>query len=194
VESHSYDVAMMDTDADADADADAAANADRYVLRGVEDFDSFYRREFPRMVDLAYALSGSRIASEDLAQEAMMAAHADWDRVGRLDRPGGWLRRVLLNRAASYYQRRRAEVRALGRLALLRGAPPARLDAEAREFWQLVRKLPGRQAQAVALHYLDDLSVAEMAEAMGCAESTVKVHLHRGRKALATALRIEEEI
>ena len=54
------------------------------------------------------------------------------------------------------------------------------LSAEAGEFWHAVRRLPKRQAQAVALHYLEDASVAEIAAIMGCAENTVKVHLHRG--------------
>jgi len=58
-------------------------------------FDAFYAAEFPRMVDIAYALSGSRLAAEDLAQDAMIAAHKQWDRVGTLDRPGAWVRRVV---------------------------------------------------------------------------------------------------
>jgi DNA-directed RNA polymerase specialized sigma24 family protein len=37
--------------------------------------DAFYRSEFPRMVNIAYALSGGRLAAEDLAQDAMIAAH-----------------------------------------------------------------------------------------------------------------------
>lgn len=112
--------------------------------------------------------------------------------MGALERPGGWARRVVLNRAASAYHRRKAEARALLRLAPLRGEPPAELSAEAGEFWRVVRRLPKHQAQAVALHYLEEASVAEIAEAMGCAESTVKVHLHRGRQALAKRLRVEE--
>jgi RNA polymerase sigma-70 factor (ECF subfamily) len=159
-----------------------------------EVFGTFYIREFPRMVDLAYALSGSRIASEDLAQEAMIAAHKDWDRVGTLDRPGAWVRRAVTNKAASLYHRRRAEIRALARLGPLRGTPPAKLDVEAREVWRTVRKLPTRQAQAIALFYLDELTVAETAEVMGCAENTVKVHLHQARKTLATRFDAEEEL
>lgn len=162
------------------------------AARVPEAFDSFYRREFPRMVDLAHALSGSRLAAEDLAQEAMIAAHRDWRRIGTLDRPGAWVRRVVVNRAASMYHRRRAELRAIARLGPLRGVPPARLDAESHEFWEAVRRLPHRQAQAVALHYLDELSVTEIADVLGCAENTVKVHLHRGRVALAERLRLEE--
>jgi len=42
------------------------------------------------------------------------------------------------------------------------------------------------------LHYLADASVAEIATIMDCAESTVKVHLHRGRQALAARLGAEE--
>ena len=162
------------------------------VLRALEAFDRFYAREFPKMVTIAYAVSGSRMAAEDLAQEAMIAAYRGWSEVGALERPGAWVRRVVLNRAASAYQRRKAEARALLRLAPLRGEPPAALSGEADEFWHAVRRLPRRQAQAVALHYLEEASVAEIAEVMGCTESTVKVHLHRGRLALAERLQAEE--
>ena len=162
-------------------------------LRLPEPFDSFYTREFPRMVDLAYALSGSRLASEDLAQDAMIAAHKNWDWVGILDKPGAWVRRVVTNRAASLYHRRKAELRALARLGPLRGTPPAKLDAETEGVWRTVRKLPTRQAQAIALYYLDGLTVAETADVMECAPNTVKVHLHQARKALATRFSLDEE-
>jgi RNA polymerase sigma-70 factor (ECF subfamily) len=154
----------------------------------VEGFGSFYAREFPKIVAVAYAMSGSRMAAEDLAQEAMVAAYKRWDEVGRLDRPGAWVRRVALKRAATGFQRRRAEVRALLRLAPLRGEPPASLSSESAAFWRTVRALPRRQAEAVILHYLEGMSVAEIAEVMGCAPATVKVHLHRGRYALSERL------
>jgi RNA polymerase sigma-70 factor (ECF subfamily) len=54
-----------------------------------------------------------------------------------------------------------------------------------------VRALPKRQSQAIALHYLEDLPVAEIAEILECAESTVKVHLHKGRKRLADRLDLD---
>ena len=66
------------------------------------------------------------------------------------------------------------------------------LSDEAGEFWHAVRRLPKRQAQAVALHYLEDAPVAEIAAIMDCAENTVKVHLHRGRQALAARFGAEE--
>ncbi len=151
-------------------------------------FDAFYASEFPRMVDIAYALSGSRLAAEDLAQEAMIAAHRQWDRIGTLDRPGAWVRRVVLNKAASLYQRRKAEIRALARLGPIRGTLPAPLEAESAHVWREVRRLPARQSQAVVLFYLSELNIGEIAEAMGCSENTVKAHLHQARQKLAGRL------
>lgn len=156
-------------------------------------FDAFYSSEFPRMVDLAYALSGSRIAAEDLAQEAMLAAHANWERVGVLDRPGAWVRRVVINKAASLYQRRTAELRALTRLAPLRGGSFMRVDSETEHVWNEVRKLPRRQAQVVALFYLDQLTVSEIAHVLEVAEGTVKAHLHQARATLAPMLENQGE-
>ena len=157
-------------------------------------FDAFYRSEFPRMVNIAYALSGSRLAAEDLAQDAMIAAHREWGRVGALDKPGAWTRRVVINKAASLYQRRMAELRAVARLDPFRGSFPQPLDAESEHLWHEVRRLPRRQAQAIALFYVDDLTVATIAEVMECTESTVKVHLHKARQTLAVSLELEGEI
>jgi RNA polymerase sigma-70 factor (ECF subfamily) len=83
------------------------------VVRGLEAFDRFYAREFPAIVNIAHAISGSRMAAEDLAQEAMIRAYRRWPEVGALERPGCWVRRVALNLAMSAYQRRKAEARSL---------------------------------------------------------------------------------
>ena len=65
---------------------------------------------------------------------------------------------------------------------------PDELGADDAPFWAAVRSLPRRQAHAVALHYLDDLAVAAVAKVLGLSEGAVKVHLHRGRQALAVRL------
>jgi RNA polymerase sigma-70 factor (ECF subfamily) len=158
-----------------------------------ETFEEFYAREFPAIVALAYTLSGSRTASEDLAQEALMAAHGDWDRVGGFDRPDVWVRRVVTNLSMSMFRRRYAEAKALARLALGTTTTMPALDADDAEFWAAVRSLPRRQAQVIALRYLDDRSVTEIAEILGTATGTVKKHLHDGRHAVARRLRLEED-
>jgi RNA polymerase sigma-70 factor (ECF subfamily) len=61
------------------------------------------------------------------------------------------------------------------------------------EFWDAVRMLPARQAQCVALLYLEDRSVAEIAEILEIAPGTVRVHLHEARTTLAVRLAEHDE-
>jgi RNA polymerase sigma-70 factor, ECF subfamily len=157
-----------------------------------ETFEELYVREFRAIVALAYALSGSRAAAEDLAQEAFLAAHQNWEMVADLDAPGAWVRQVAVNLSVSAFRRGVAETKALTRLALGRQQVLPELSAEDAEFWRAVRSLPRRQAQVIALHYLEDRPVAEIAQILGTADGTVKKHLHDGRQALARRLRLEE--
>lgn len=164
--------------------------ADRGIVTLPERFESFYQREFRSVVGLAYALSGSRWAAEDLAQEAFVAAHRTWDRIGEYESPGAWVRRVVANMAVSLYRKRASEARAMARIAVHRQEALPALDAEDNEFWAAVRALPKRQAQAIALYYLEDRPVAEVADILDCSPATARVHLHKGRIRLAERLRM----
>ena len=162
------------------------------ILGSLASFEDFYATEYSAVVGLAYGLSGSRWVAEDLAQEAFLAAHRDWDRIAAYEQPASWVRRVVANKSVSAFRRRLAEAKALGRVALGRQSAVAELSAEDVEFWRAVRALPRRQAQVVALHYLEDRPVADIAESLGIATGTVKKHLHDGRRELARRLELEE--
>jgi RNA polymerase sigma factor (sigma-70 family) len=151
-------------------------------------FEEVYLREFPRVFALAYALSGSRWAAEDISQDAFVVAHQQWGRVGGFDDPGAWVRRVAANLAVSAVRRRLAEARALVRLAGRREPSYADLPAEDGDFWRAVRQLPRRQAQVVALVALEDLSTAEVASTLGCSQRTAQAHLQKARATLAARL------
>ena len=155
-------------------------------------FEDFYSEEYAAVVGLAYALSGSRWGAEDLAQEAFLAAHRNWERIGRYDRPGAWVRRVVANRSVSAFRRRVAEARALARAVSGERTEIPDLDAGDPELWGAVRALPRRQAQVVALFYLEDRAIAEVAEILDMTPGTVKRHLHDGR--LRLAQRLGEEV
>jgi RNA polymerase sigma-70 factor, ECF subfamily len=159
----------------------------------VPTFEEFYLREYPAVMALAYALSGNRWAAEDLAQEAFLAAHRNWDRIAGFEQPGAWVRRVVANQSVSAVRRRIAEAKALGRYALRQVPTAGDLPAESADFWRAVRSLPRRQAQVVALHYLEDRAIADVAHILGMAPGTVKKHLHHGRRALAHRLELQED-
>ncbi len=62
------------------------------------------------------------------------------------------------------------------------------LDAEADLIWKEVRRLPTRQAQVVALRYLDARDVSEIAGVLQCSVNTVHTHLRRAKQKLARRL------
>jgi RNA polymerase sigma-70 factor, ECF subfamily len=161
------------------------------AFRLPEPFEAFYEREYHAVVAYAYALGGSWWVAEDLAQEAFLSAHRRWDQVGLMDRPGAWVRRAVTNLAASAVRRGFSEARAVLRLTSRR-EPPEPLPGDAVDFLRAVRSLPRRQAQAVALFYLEDLPTAQIAEVLGCSDATVRVHLHNGRRSLAKRLGVRE--
>ena len=154
-------------------------------------FEQFYLQEYPRVVKLAYALSGSRTGAEDIAQEAFLRAYRDWDRVGSYEHQAAWVRRVAANLATSGMRRRLVEARALTRLAARREPALDPLPDENADFWRVVRALPHRQAQAVALYYLEDLSIQQTATVLDCAEGTVRAHLAKARRTLAGRLDLD---
>jgi RNA polymerase sigma-70 factor (ECF subfamily) len=158
------------------------------------DFESFYVQTGRRMLSLAYSLTGSWGDAEDLVQEAFVAAHRRWAVVGGFEDPAAWVRRVIANRAVSRWRRLGREVNVRQRLAA-RGRPAAN-DAEPLDeaFWAAVRALPRQQALAVALYYVEDLSVDAIAAMLGCAAGTVKTQLFRARHTLADRLAPQSEV
>jgi len=170
-----------------EADALPAAEESE-AFRG--SFEAFYRREIRAIVGLAYVLSGSRRAAEDLAQEAFLSAFRHWDRIGAFDNPGAWVRRVVSNRAVSLYRRKAAEARAMLRMGG-EDYTVSEPDAEAIHLWNEIRRLPRRQSQVMALRYYDQLPIADIALILERSETTVKTHIQRAKKALV--LRLEGE-
>jgi RNA polymerase sigma factor (sigma-70 family) len=150
-------------------------------------FEDFFTAEYRRVVGLAAVLCGRRAVAEELAQDAFVAAFRRWERISGYDDPAAWIRRVTLNLATSAFRRRTREAKALIRLAA-RHHPSAELTVEDSQFWEVVRGLPSRQAQCVALRYLEDRSVADIAYVLGISESTVRVHLHHALTTLAVVL------
>lgn len=75
-------------------------------------------------------------------------------------------------------------------------AAPARAAAEPHPapdtaLWALVAELTAMQRAVVALRYLDDLTTEEIAAALECAPSTVRVHLHRATQRLGQLMNEE---
>ena len=124
--------------------------------------------------------------AEDAVQEAFARAVAAGDRFRRLDNPEAWLRTVALN-----VLRRRWRRASLFRALTPRLATPADVPGISEDHVAVVqglRSLPFQQRETLALFYLGDLSVQEIAATLGVADGTVKSRLTRGRTALAAVM------
>lgn len=164
------------------------------AMAEVEPFSEFYRREYLRVVGVAYAITGDRRTAEDVTQDAFIAAHKRWDRIGRYEAPGAWVRRVAANGAISRRRRVRSESNALARVAEnLQRVETAELSAETTELWDAVRGLPKRQAQTISLTYLEGYTIPEVARILGCRTTTAKTHLKRAKQKLSRQLGMTEE-
>ena len=155
--------------------------------RRTDSFDHFYRSNYPTVTRLAFSLCGSIAVAEELAQEAFVSAHARWRRISRFDRPDLWVRRVVINRSISYRRKQASE-----RTALERVPPTERADGEPNladdEVWDALRGLSRRQAEVLALVYVEDRPIAEVALILRLGEETIRTHLKRGRAALHAKL------
>jgi RNA polymerase sigma factor (sigma-70 family) len=159
-----------------------------------QSFEGFFAGEYRSLLGLATALCGNRVLGEDVVQDAMCSASRQWSKLSTYDDPARWARGVVVRRSSNLRRGRLRESRALRRLAGRRDtrvAPLARLEADT--FWDAVRNLPRRQRECVALHYLDDLDVGEIAATLEIAAATVRVHLHTALKVLATVVGDDEE-
>jgi len=156
----------------------------------VVSFSAIFRAEYPRLVTIAWGLTGSQETAEHIAQEAPLSLHEQLGRGARIENPAACVRRTCSNLAVSWVRRRMAETRAVLRNGTPQGSAPA-LQASSEAFWSEVRRLPRRQAQVVALFYGYDMSVADVAATLEISVGTAKTHLHRGRQTLAIRLGLD---
>ena len=154
----------------------------------VRSFAELYADEYPGVVRLAFVLTGRRDLAEELAQDAFVAAYRRWSQVAVMDDPAGWVRRVATNRCISSGRRHVTELRLLAHLRPAPRASVAPAPEPDDELWAAVRSLPPRQAQVLALAFVEDRSVRDIAGILGCGEETVRTHLRRGRLAVARTL------
>ncbi|MER5333361.1 SigE family RNA polymerase sigma factor [Micromonospora sp. NPDC002717] len=155
-------------------------------MRDATSFDEFYRSTSRRMLRYGYAVVGDHTEAQDLVQEAYARAWRQWGRLTTHPAPEAWLRLVVARLATDRWRRLRG-----WRAMLSRTGPPEQVPPPGEEGVLLVgalRQLPAAQRQALALHYLFDMSVQDIARETQVPTGTVKSWLARGRARLATLL------
>jgi RNA polymerase sigma-70 factor (sigma-E family) len=139
-------------------------------------FDEFVRSNLDGLVWTAYLIAWDLTEAEDLVQDCLFKVAGRWDRVGAMEEPLAYTRRVLVNHAvrqSGRRSRRRAELQA--------PAPEFGADepvlagfAARQELMEAMGLLPPRQRAVIVLRYFLDMSEVDTARALGCSLGTVK--------------------
>jgi RNA polymerase sigma-70 factor, ECF subfamily len=150
-----------------------------------------YAVAYPRLVGQLVGVTGDPAEAEDVVMEAFARAAARPQDFADVDNPEAWLRTVAVNLARSRWRRMLRWSHLIP--ALARSEAYADLPEEHLALMAALRRLPTTQREAIALHHLADLPVAEVAHTLGVPEGTVKARLSRGRAALAELLEPSKE-
>jgi RNA polymerase sigma-70 factor (ECF subfamily) len=152
-----------------------------------------YQVHYRRLVAQIFGLIGDLAEAEDAVQDAFARVLAAPRSFLDADEPERWLRVVALNVARTRYRRRWVFDRLVrsGRIEVSREAAPG-LSADRVALLTALRRLAPPTREAVVLHHIADLPVAEVAATLGIPEGTVKARLSRGRAALAGLLADDE--
>ena len=152
-------------------------------LSTADGLEALFRDQASGLVRALYAYTGGRRdVAEEAAAEAFARAIAYRDSIRD---PAAWIYRTAFRIAAR-------ELKHEGRQTVLRDEAAQESSPGLRDLVSALRQLSPNQRAAIVLHYEADLSVAEISRRTGMAKATVRVHLHRGRKALRQLLGAEE--
>lgn len=145
--------------------------------------DVLFRAHYARLVRALTVVAGSQEAAADAVQEAFVKAHLHWRRIQRYDDPVGWIRRVAINKLRDDHRRRGRKDKAVERLHGEFRADQVEWS-DGTDLTEMLAQLPKQQRLAMALFYVNGLSVAQVASTLEISEGAVKFHLHQGRDRL----------
>jgi RNA polymerase sigma-70 factor (ECF subfamily) len=170
---------------------DLGAEALKAELAGTRDqrvaaFSALLDRSIDRAFRLATVILGNRVDAEDAVADATLRA---WQHVSSLREPprfDAWFSRILVNVCRDRLRERHDGPAVLG------FDPPSPFDAfsesvERAALLEALAKISPEHRAVVTLHYLEGMTIEQIAEHVGAREGTVKSRLHYGVAELRAA-------
>ena len=165
-------------------------------------FDDLMRKYYPRILNLAYRLTGNRQLAEDLTQDVFMKVYKSATRYRPQSKFQTWLYTIAKNTCFNELRRKRWQMVSLdepvdAKAGELRkelpdpGADPATefLQKEKEnQVWAAVNDLPENQRMAVILRRYENFSYAEIAATLDVTDKAVKSLLSRAKVNLKNKL------
>jgi RNA polymerase sigma-70 factor (ECF subfamily) len=148
-----------------------------------EQFERVFRSSYRTVLGTAFLILRDRGRAEEVTQDAFLRLYERWGEGVLFDNPEAWVRRVVVRDAVRRAKRERI-------VPVTTVVDRSAGDDRARDLdlWRAIGALPAQQRAAVALYYLEDLPVGDVALLMSVAPATVRQHLLRARAHLAETL------
>lgn len=152
--------------------------------------EDFVAERGEQLLRLAYLVTGNHADAEDLLQETLVEVHRKWSRVSDSDHPYAYVRAMLNNKFISSRRRKwhgehptdPVDVAVLDRST----TDPTRAVDGQDAMWRLLETLPPKMRAVLVLRYFEDLSDAEIADALEIGVSTVRANASRALAQLRT--------
>jgi RNA polymerase sigma factor (sigma-70 family) len=175
------------------SDPSSRQPAERAERLAHSSFPAFYQYWRPRLIRYLMTQTTDGRWVDDIAQDALLVARENWDRLLTYDKPGAWLFKVATTMLRRWQSKAREQCTSLDDM-IARGSDPYVHGAdmwvdEHLDLVAAIRSLPRRQREVIALHCLLEHSLAEVADILSITEGSAKTHLHRARKRLEELLR-----
>lgn len=149
------------------------------------EFPTFMATEQRALLRLAAALCGDGSTADDIVSDVLGRAYEQWHRISAVDRPGAYVRRMVVNEFLSRKRKQRWTVltpefedhHAVG-------PDHAHAHAERAALKARIAQLPERQRAVLVLRYYEDLPDDQIADLLDCAVGTVRSLASRALAAL----------
>jgi RNA polymerase sigma-70 factor (sigma-E family) len=153
-------------------------------------FEEFVAARLGVLVRYATVVTWDPYLAEDITQDVLVRAQARWGRIGRLDAPEQYVKRMVVNEFLSWRRRKAAQVVLVPSLEGMTPLVPDGTGAvDDRDLTRrLIAGLPAKQRAAIALRYYEDLTDEQIGDFLGCRTGTVRSLLSRGLATLRAAL------
>lgn len=172
------------------ADSTAASRETALVARAKtgdhEAFEILVRQYKDRVLNLAERIVREADAAQDVAQETFLKTYQQLPGFRGDAKFATWLYRIAVNEARGYLRAQRRRRARWEKQGALEAAQPlsAEVHEQAGPLVSLLQELPEKQRIALALFYLQELSVTDIAQLVGAPKGTIKAWLSRGRERL----------
>lgn len=167
----------------------AARRPEPRLTATAEDFEHCVEQWTAELGRLAYLLTGDHDAADDLVADALLSAWRQWPTVTAAANPKAYVRRIVVNQAASRVrtaQRGRRGLRLLS--GLCRETAPAPDVSDRIDMRRALDGLPRGQRLCLVLRHGMDLSESEVADVLQISIGTVKSQTFKGIRRLRELL------